>query len=168
MGWSFNSIDHGRERHIAELTSQDCFATGYTLIKSRVVGNHIWSAVRNDVTGDVFVNLTLIAKERGGGWGHKSMNESAGPYYYDCPPSILALCTAPANEYADRWRDRVCLYHADRAEKSRIKAGDLITYGEHTYRLDEPAGPRRGWNATRLDGVRFRLKAKQIAEASIA
>lgn len=165
MGWSFNSIDHGRERHIAELTSQDFFATGYTLIKSRVVGNHIWSAVRNDATGAVFVNLTLIAKERGGGWGHKSMSESAGPYHYDCPTSILAPCTAPVGEYAKAWRERVRQYRINRFATSKLQAGDLVTYGDHTYRLAEPAGPRRGWNVTRLDGLRFRLKASQIAKA---
>ena len=168
MGWSFNSIDHGRERHIAELTSQDFFATGYTLIKSRVVGNHIWSAVRNDATGAVFVNLTLIAKERGGGWGHKSMSESAGPYYHDCPMSILALCTAPVGKYASEWRERVHKYHAAKQSRPKLKAGDLVTYGEHTYRLDAPAGPRRGWAVTRLDGARCRMKAHQIAKAVLA
>lgn len=168
MGWSFNNIDHGRDRHIAELTSKDFFAPGYTPIKSRVVGNHIWSAVRNDATGDVFVNLSLIAKERGGGWGHKSMGEDAGPYYHDCPMSILALCTAPVGKYASEWREKVREYHAAKQAKPKLKAGDLVTYGKHTYRLDTQAGPRRGWEVTRLDGMRFRMKANQIAKAVLA
>lgn len=50
------------------------------------------------------------------------------------------------------------------------KAGMLVKYGipdaEWVYTLDQPAGPRKGWNVTRSDGMQFRMKASQVARST--
>ena len=68
--------------------------------------------------------LVLIAcdliESRGGSWGYKPMDESMGPYYFDCP--LTWLDRAPVLN-AD-WRTSVRGWHeAQRAERLNVLAG---------------------------------------------
>lgn len=38
---------------------------------------------------------------------YKFMDETVGPYYYDCPKEILDLLSPPMNDYAALWRAKV-------------------------------------------------------------
>jgi hypothetical protein len=40
-------------------------------------------------------------------YGHKDMDESMGPYYFDCPLSFLQIATVTNQE----WRNKVIDYH---------------------------------------------------------
>lgn len=47
--------------------------------------------------------------------------------------------------------------------------GVVICYKSINYKLEKPAGPRRGWIAKReQDGKAFRLKCKQLTSATVA
>ena len=80
MGWTFG-YETDRKRFIESITSKSHFSDGYTPLGHRVVGNHVWQLVLKNSTGDKFITLDLIAKQRGGGWGHKGLSESMGPCY---------------------------------------------------------------------------------------
>ena len=80
MGWSFSCNDTGRKAHTESLTSARHFSPGYTPITHRVVGNHVWQLVQRP-DGTKFITLDLIAKERGGGWGYKNLDEDWAPYF---------------------------------------------------------------------------------------
>lgn len=165
MGWSFDCHDVGRKAYIERLTSQKHFSEGYTPLEHRVVGNHVWQLVRIDDENRTFICLDLIAKERGAGWGHKGMSEDMGPCYYDCPLSLLDKADPPREgSYAAAWREKVREYHARKSAKPQ--AGMVVKYGGHEYRLDTPAGPRKGWRVTRVsDAMVFRMSSRQLADA---
>lgn len=90
MGWSFATLDTGRKAHVESLTSQRHFSPGYIPITHRVVGNHVWQLVQRP-DGTKYITLDLIAKERGGGWGYKSMDEDWGRT--TAPPPYLTRQT---------------------------------------------------------------------------
>jgi len=166
MGWLFEYYDRGRDNFLADITSKSHFGEGYTPIKSRVIGNNVWQAVRHEPTGRVFICLDLIAKDRKGGWGYKGMSEDMGPYRYDCPLSLLALCTEPLNDYSKEWREKVRAYHASRKAMPKPEAGLIVKSGSYEYQLLEKLAPRRGWRVKEVDtGATYRMPAAQLSRA---
>lgn len=64
------------------------------VLKSRMVGSVYYAAIevkRNGNREEVFgtVALTSTGWDDGMNFGYKDMDESMGPYCYDCPKSIL-------------------------------------------------------------------------------
>ena len=167
MGWSFNCVDYGRKAFIESLTGQSHFSDTYKPIAHRVVSNHVWQVVEHLPTGKRYICLDLIAKERNGGWGYKGLSEDMGPYHYDCPLSLLAMCTEPLNDNAKAWREKVQEYHAKRKALSaaKPKPGLVVTYGGEEYTLVEPWGARKGWKVMAKYGGHYRMKAHQLASA---
>ena len=166
MGWTFG-YESDRKRFIEHITSKSHFSDGYTPLEYRVVGNHVWQLVLKNSTGDKFITLALIAKQRNGGWGYKGLSEDMGPYYYDCPLSLLKKATAPLNKYAADWRDKVREYHAEKVQRRQLKPGAVFTLGNTQYRIERRhANPRMGWLIRRLsDGIEFRISNRSIAKA---
>lgn len=68
------------------------------VIKSTIVRDVYYAAVKC-ASGAVVAIVTMI---EGGGW--KTMDESMGPYAWDCPASILSLLSPTTSEYALKWR----------------------------------------------------------------
>lgn len=168
MGWSFNSNpDQTKSSFVAELIDSRRLAPGWEMLEHRVVGNHLWILLR-DPSGAKRISLELMQKERGGGWGHKGVDEAAGPYHYDCPLSLLDRCTDPVNEWSAGWREKVRAHHADKARKAALETGSVIRYGGHEYRLHSPLGPRKGWHVIRRgDGQSFRMSAQKMARSEV-
>lgn len=54
-------------------------------------------------------------------WGHKTLFESCGPYYYSCPLSYLALVSQDRYEVNEEWRNSVYSRHANQQQRSRRK-----------------------------------------------
>lgn len=168
MGWLFEYYDIGRENFLKRLTDKSHFGENTTPLKSRVVGNHVWQAVKHEPTGNVFIHLHLIAKDRKGGWGYKDMSEDAGPYCYDCPLSLLTLCSEPGNDYAKEWREKVRAYHAQRRALPKPVPGMVVNAGIFTYQLLEKLAPRKGWRVKEVEtGSMYRMSAKQLSRALV-
>lgn len=169
MGWTFAHYDIGRKAHIEQLTSQAHFGPSYTPLEHRVCGNHIWQLVRQESTGRKFITLDLIAKERNGGWGYKSMDETWGPHFYDCPLSLIEKADPPMDERAAAWRTAVQVHHRDRkaALRRTWEAGMRIEFGGREYRLHSPAGTRRGWYATGPGGGMYRFGTSHLSRAKV-
>lgn len=167
MGWSFAmSPSHDKKACVARLTAPGRYSPGYTALRHSVVGNHLWTLLECP-DGRITIALDLMAGggKQGMGWGYKGVDEESGPYVYDCPLSLLDAASEPVG-YAIEWRLRVRAWHAKK-RSDKCFAGRVVDYGGHRYRLDNPAGPRKGWAATRLsDGLRFRINAKQLAHAT--
>lgn len=75
--------------------------------------------------GHRWILCVLMRRERGS-WGHKSMDESCGPYYYSCPLDFLDLTPAPswakwAADHSATWRAKVREYHG-----ATIRPADLL------------------------------------------
>lgn len=139
-----------------------------TILKTATVGNALWMAVKRRDTGEVFISLSLLSQHNKQ-WGHKDLDESVHPYYYDCPLSLLELATEPVDEQAAEWRERVreraIRVNRARAAKRAITTGSTVQYGGEEYRLNYSLG-RRGWDVTRTrDGASFRMKSTQVSKA---
>lgn len=84
-----------------------------------------------DATGGYVFAAIFLTTMRDGGWGYKSMCETAGPTdaAAQAPEKLLSLLSQTVNEYAQNWRDRCRRYapHQNRA----LKVGDVI-------RLEQP------------------------------
>lgn len=85
----------------------------YRMLKSAMVGSVYYGAieVRDVATGSAKVCgvITLTCgkcKYDGTLWGHKDMDETMEPYYYDCPAKILALLTPTDDDRANAWRNK--------------------------------------------------------------
>ena len=164
MGWSFAMQDTGRKAHIESLTSAKHFSKGYVPITHRVVGNHVWQLVQRP-NGTKYITLDLIAKERGGGWGYKSMDEDWGPYHYKCPTTLLDKADPPATANAEAWRAKVWEY-ADRQKRLKremqtLKPGSVIAVGPCQYTLLNDLG-RSGWRVKDQGGGYWRLTKRFI------
>ena len=164
MGWSFAMQDTGRKAHIESITNQRHFSNGYIPVTFRVVGNHVWQLVQRP-DGTKYITLDLIAKERGGGWGYKSLDEDCGPYFFDCPLTLIRQADPPATPNATAWRIKVREY-ADRErrlkrEMSTLKPGSVIVTVQNQYTLLEDL-VRSGWRAKDSGGAYWRLTRRFI------
>lgn len=128
----------------------------HKILRSQCVGNHFWALCESTPTdGPVtrYILLCLLQGPKrsnpGGSWGYKDMDESIGPYYYDCPLSYLDLATEPINDGARIWRETVRAHHSSKAKTPRPVEGMLITYGGQQYRLTQCLG-RRGWKVVHV------------------
>ena len=164
MGWSFAMRDIGRKAHIKSLTSAKHFSNGYVPVTHRVVGNHIWQLVQRP-DGTKYITLDLIAKERGGGRGYKGMDEDWGPYFVDCPLTLIRQADPPATPNATAWRIKVREYAEQQKRLKRemltLKPGSVIVVGPCQYTLLEDLG-RSGWTARDLGGHCWRLTRRFI------
>ena len=148
-------------------------ASHATLIAHRVIGNRLWFLAQHpasqdaDIAGLKWIGLTLIDC-RNGEAAIKSMDETCGPCYYDCPLSFLDRADPPVGVYAGPWREKVRAFHAQRsARRTLLREGARLEYGDASYVLRACLG-RRGWNVQReSDGQTFRMKARQLAAAAV-
>ncbi len=118
-----------------------------TLLKHSVVGNIAYTLSEHPVSGEEgktfkIISVIKIVKDEGE-FGYKDMDESMGPFYYDCPKSILKESTIQT-ETAVKWRND-CTEHAKNKKKqvekikglkSAMKAGDkydMGRFGEVTF-----------------------------------
>lgn len=130
MGWTETIARHyknGKVDRKAEIA--DIFNDKYEIIKSTLVGSVWYGAVKHD--NEVFgcVILTSVRNEDWAKWfGYKDMDETMGPYYFDCPDSILNLLTPTDNEQANIWRDKCRKYTKKKKEFKNLPVGTHIKF----------------------------------------
>lgn len=136
-----------------------------TLLASRLIGPRLWYlAERNGVR---WIGLTLI-RTQGTEVAVKHLDESMGPYHFDCPLSYLKRASAPQGSYAQSWREKVRAFHAKRGEERvrRVNArpGQRVQLKSDIFELQESWG-RRGWVVRQEgSGALFRMKCRQISQ----
>jgi len=168
MGWLFSNRWGSKDELVRFLRSPERNGPHYEVLASTVRGSRHWYVARYTKDDKVVTFIGLDLMESGGneGWGYKDMDESVGPYYYDCPLRFLDMVAGsePVG-YAEKWRESVREWHAKKAARPEWVAGMVVKYGAANYRLDAPAGPRRGWSVTDVaTGVRYRMTAPQLAK----
>lgn len=115
-----------------------------------------------------FIALYLLRGSNGSrdGWGYKDMDESAGPYYYNCPLSYLDMVPEPDAEFAKCWRIKVREYHA-KATRQLTRGQQIKLYGQD-YEVVE--GPRPdGSYAIRMVGYggHFKMPKRMIKHVEV-
>lgn len=88
----------------------------YEVLKSSLVGSTYYAAVKKTIFAtetepektDVFAAVCITSTDSKDyyNFAYKDMDESMGPYKYDCPKTILDMLTPTENEYALEWRKK--------------------------------------------------------------
>lgn len=107
------------------------------VVKSSMVGSIYYAAVRtiNSQTGYdhtwAAVCLTSTKIVHGMNFGYKIMDESCGPFCFDCPKGILDLLSSTDNEIALEWR-RKCRERLQQKKEGNtvgtLPIGSIIEY----------------------------------------
>lgn len=75
-------------------------------VAHRLIGNNLWTIIERG-RGERFICLFRLEHEKGFGWGYKAMDESTGPFQYNCPVQFLDVVAVPDSPYVAEWRKKV-------------------------------------------------------------
>ena len=110
MGWTFYNIE--RDEHGRVPVKKECdriinAEPSKCVLASSMHGSTYYAAVKDYDSNSVFgmVILTQKGNDLHGNFGFKAMNETCGPYYYDCSQKILDLLTPTNDLWANEWRE---------------------------------------------------------------
>lgn len=166
MGWTF-PYGATRRQIIDELTPAECpsgDAGGlFRTLRHCCKGNVLYAlheSVKPDGSSTKWIGVYLMGKHGGNDWGYKDMDETMGPYYYNCPVKYLDEADEPANECAANWRAEVRRRAAERASK-RPRVGEYWKLRDGcrppTVRVTS-VRPLRGESS----GISYRLPRKYL------
>jgi hypothetical protein len=181
MGWTFETLSSTKKDYINRIL-QESFSppNPCTLLDHAIRGNRLW-VLAKPKDQPPFIILFLLEKCNGC-WGYKDMDETTGPFYYDCPLRFLDQSPEPTDvrhshgDSGRTWRDHVREHHAASKlrRQQRPKVGDVIVLPtDHysaswagTYMVTEDLG-RKGLRLSARDGNHrsVRLPCNQIKHA---
>ena len=116
MGWLEYRATHYKNGKVDRKAEMDAIYNweddfrGAEVLKSTIVGSTYYAAIRsfNKTNGfecvTAAVCLTSTNNKNYYNFAYKDMDETMGPYKFDCPKGILDLLTPTENEYALEWR----------------------------------------------------------------
>ena len=140
MGWTEYRATHFKNGVIDRKAEIDSLWNGEKckLLKSSMVGNVYYGAVKKIETEEVFAVIFLTHTRQNFWFSYKDMDETAGPFNYDCPVSILKLLTPTKYENAKEWRKKCYEYHNKRKENKTISTlpiGSIIKFSSGTREI---------------------------------
>ena len=105
----------------------------FEVLKSYVIGSTYYAAVKrtkfatetepeNSIVFAAVV-LTQVNNKDYYNFAYKDMDETVGPFQYNCPKSILDLLSPTESEYAKQWREKC--YEVLKEKKNPNKLGNL-------------------------------------------
>lgn len=172
MGWTTGW--HSKEQVI-----EHCLDWGskFNSLAHTVRGNRLWVLKQyneGERAGEVFVALYLISNSKGE-WGYKDLDDSVGPYYFDCPLSYIEKTIKSGrklSEWTVEWHEKVRAHHkaskAKRQKAKQLEVGMKIKFAGVIYKLISKYDGRRGWRVeSQSDGVTYRMMSKQVRLADI-
>jgi len=157
MGWLYGW--RSRKELIDTLVS----GNGVETVKHCLRGNNLWAVQKHE--GTTFIALYLLRGGKGtDGWGYKGMDETAGPYYHNCPLGYLDLADEPEYDNAIEWRAKVRAWHAN--QKNKMTPGARIQYGGMQYEVIKKL--HRGWEVYEPYSMRYyNMQAHQLRDATL-
>ena len=153
MGWTEYHATHYKKGKVDRKAECDAyFMEGlnrgfYDVLKSSMVGSTYYAAVKplkkykdinteeivdipeneQQVFAAVFLTSTNIKDYYN--FAYKLMDETVGPYQYDCPKGILDLLTPTESKYANEWRQKCYANIAQKKDKNsfgKLPVGTVI------------------------------------------
>lgn len=128
MGWY--ALNKPKEMTVeAFFQSEQYFGVKSTIIKSALInmrefyaavktGNEVWAFV-------ALVNFASPTKWDPTNFAYKDMDETNGPYCFNCPEKILNLLSHTDNSFALKWRE-ACRQQI--AKKKKLVPGALVKF----------------------------------------
>ena len=118
MSWDFATNESlSKDDMVNEILSS--YSRYGTILANSVRGNHLWFVYTDTKSNQPCILLALLKKDSGC-WGYKIMDETEGPYYYDCPKKFLKLQPVVYNKNAKTWRESVL-------SKTTVKPNNTMT-----------------------------------------
>lgn len=131
MGWLFPfcNTKHDLIRHLIRPQDNERGIT-WTTLAHRAIKDVLWT-VTNVSTSDgpieTIIYCYLLAKQKGEGWGYKTLTEPDEPFVYSCPVSFFKHVP---KVQSPRWRLKVQehhdYHHAQLATLHHARTGDTI------------------------------------------
>ena len=125
MGWTTIRANHFKNGKVDRLQEiYDMWENqneGRThVVKMSLVGTVVYGAIQVVETGMVWglVVLTSVTRDD---FSYKDLDESCGPYSYNCPVTILELLSPTTNENSLEWRKRCYERANERSRKAKFK-----------------------------------------------
>lgn len=142
MGWLFCAES---KKNLVETLIADISKDRY--IRHSVRGNNLWVLMWTADKSEKFILLCRMQGTRGNfhpdhcRWGYKDMTETDGPYYYDCPVSMVRESTCP-DPRAVEWRKSVLEHHENKKRNAKlwkgVRAGDRVIAGNKVVVVTDP------------------------------
>ena len=147
MGWTSYHATHYKNGKVDRKAECDAYFTEglnegfYRLEKSTMIGSVYYAAVtglkrynegkKEDVPKDEqhtfgVVFLTSVDSKDYYNFSYKDMDETCGPFCYDCPESILKLLSPTTSEFAQKWRDGCRKHRKLRKALNDLPVGSVI------------------------------------------
>ena len=178
MGWTEYHATHyknGKVDRKAEIDAMwnDDISGKFTVLKSSMRGSTYYGAIKQNNTEEVFavVFLTSTDMKNYFNFSYKDMDETYGPYQYDCPKGILDLLTPTNNEVALKWRE-TCRERLkakqDKNSLSKLPVGTVIKFdnydGKKITAYNKPPAYKFKRPFWMLQGKHSYIKLKHIPE----
>lgn len=131
MGWTYTSMDKGQAGdYFKNMLNWETETASNKLLRGAFKGfREYYGAVETTIkaTGEkrvwAFTAMIDWRKNDYNNFGYKDMDETMGPYMFNCPKTILDLLTPTDNEYANKWRNS----NWERINNTlKVKDGDII------------------------------------------
>jgi hypothetical protein len=102
----------------------------FEMLALSMVGNVAYMAIKYIPTGEVYaeVVLTSVNNKDYHNLSYKEMSENCGPYYYNCPSSILKMLTPTDNEQSNEWRAKCWETINNKKKTPKIENGTTIKF----------------------------------------
>jgi hypothetical protein len=132
MGWDYGPKPASVKDYMNSLYTWETENKKCRVLKSAIVSMREYYAAVEVVekkTGsrEVVAAVALLNISRNE-LGKKTMDETCGPYSYNCPESILNLLTETDSEWAQEWRAKCRAQIAKRKMVSALKPGTVIRF----------------------------------------
>jgi hypothetical protein len=132
MGWDYGPKPASVKNYMDSLYTWVSESKRYKVLKSAIVFMHEYYAAvevvkKETLEREVVAVIALLHIDQYE-LGKKTMDETCGPYSYNCPESILDLLTETKSEYAQNWRINCREQIARRKRVSALKAGTVIKF----------------------------------------
>ena len=148
MGWTSYQIYESPKKELDKMYIGDLIdyktkeVVGHSeIVHSVLRGSVYYASVRQTFTDGrpetVSAAVCLVQyspKAHHDNFAYKDMDETMGPFKYDCPENILNDLTPTENEYALQWRAECRKRIARNKKLTSVKVGQYITY-VNTYDL---------------------------------
>ena len=105
MGWTSYYVGAEKDRQKLMIKELENYGD-VKVLKSAMRGRVFYGAYTSTNHPEQVRGIVCLTSLRDGDFAYKDMDESTGPYYYDCPKNILDLLTPTENKWALAWREK--------------------------------------------------------------
>ena len=158
MGWTWHHASErtstgkvSPSREVKKLVHGDGFLFDYQEVLAEAFAKNVYyAAIRDNRNNEVWCLVCLTGTTTADyyDFGYKTMEDSMGPCYYDCPDRILDLLTPTENEWANEWREK-CREN-NRSKRSPQAFKNLPEGAEATWEIPFSFGPFKKGDVLKL------------------